>query len=123
MSYGQQLNIFRAKSNEFGPDWRGIILCGTKDELHIAADDAREALGGRYSHSAQTLHLPNGSSLMFRVITHRSDADRAFAGRRFTQIAWLHRPEQELLRDMARAVLLSNTVPSAELRYEYLNVR
>lgn len=123
MSYGAQLNIFRAGSNKFGPDWRAIIIVSNGSELHIAADDAREALGGRYSHAAQTLFLPTGAKLSFRIITHRHDAEKAFKGCSFTQIAFLHRPEQEVIREMARAALRSQAVPNNELRYEYLNVR
>lgn len=118
-----QLNVFKAGSNKYGPEWRGLIAVTDTYELRIAVDDAREALGGRYSHAAQVLHLPTGAVLRFVTITHRDDAHKAFAGRKYTQIAFLHRPEQEQIRDIARAALRSSVVPTNELRYEYLNVR
>jgi hypothetical protein len=122
MSYGYQLNIFRAKSNQYGPDWRGIVACRSHNELQIAADDAKEVLAGRYSPAGQTLHCPNGATLLFRVVTNRMEAARAFSGRNFTQIAWLHAPEDQEIRVMARAQLRSRVVPDDDLRYEYCTV-
>jgi hypothetical protein len=126
VSYGNQLNIFKAQANRYGPDWRAIIVCSNRDELHIAADDARETLGGRYSPAGQTLHLPNGSTLIFRVVTCWMEAERVFSGREFTQIAWLHYPSDKRADEiitLARSRLRSRNVPAADWRYEYCRIR
>jgi hypothetical protein len=122
MSYGNQLNVFLAKSNKYGPDWRGIVVCRDRDELHIAADDARELIAGSYSPAGQTLHCPNGSTLLFRVVSNMMEAQRAFYGREFTQIAWLHAPKDEDVRALARSRLRSRVVPNDDLRYEYCTI-
>jgi hypothetical protein len=126
VSYGQQLNIFKAQSNRYGPDWRGVIVCESRPQLDIAARDAVDALGGSYSPAGQTLHMPNGSTLLFRVVSCRMEAERVFSGREFTQISWLYRPtgdHAEYLIDRARAQLRSRSVPAADWRYEYCMVR
>jgi hypothetical protein len=126
MSYGSQLNIFDAKAQQYGSDWRGIIICDNRTQLDMARRDATERLGGNYSGAAQALTLPNGASLLFRVVQYRIEAERAFRGREFTQIAWLFRPtgdHGEYNISLARAHLRSRTVPNSDLRYEYCMVR
>lgn len=126
MSYGLQLNIFRAGSNRWGPDWRGCVVVGDKNELHIAADDAVEALGGNLNRAERVLNMPTGAKLYFYIVEFPLHAEQAFKGREYTQIAFLHRPEGKYADEiisMARARLRSRVVPSNELRYEYLNIR
>jgi hypothetical protein len=93
MSYGSQLNIFRAKSNQYGPDWNAIICVDNANELHVAVGDAREALHGTYNRATQTLRVPTGAEMRFRIINGYQDAERAFCGCEFTQIAFVHRPK------------------------------
>lgn len=119
MSYGAQLNIFRAKSNQYGPDWNAIICVDDANELHVAVGDAREALHGTYNMSTQTLRVPTGAELRFRIIDGYRDAERAFCGNEFTQIAFVHRPRDTTIIELARSRLRSRTVPNEELRYEY----
>lgn len=119
MSYGSQLNIFRAKSNQYGPDWNGIICVDNKNELHVAVGDANEALFGQYNRATQTLRVSNGAELRFRIIENWKDAERAFCGVQFTQIAFVHRPKDTTIIELARSALRSRTVPAEELRYEY----
>lgn len=123
MSYGKQLNIFRAKANQYGVDWRGIVLCKNRAQLDMAAKDAQDALDkSKYSAAAQTLTTPNGATLLFRVCEYRIEGERAFRGRQFTQIAWLFHPtgdHGEYNINLARAHLRSRTVPAADWRYEY----
>lgn len=119
MSYGAQLNIFRAKANQYGPDWHAIICVSSPNELHVAVGDANEALFGQYNRSTQTLRVPNGAELRFRVIKDYMDAERAFCGAEFTQIAFVHRPKDSTIIELARSALRSHTVPGEELRYEY----
>lgn len=125
MSYGNQLNIFKAQAERYGPDWRAIIVCSTKFDLQIAADDAQEFLKGQYSRVGQTLHLPSGATIIFRMVTCPMEAQRAFCGRQFTQIVWLHRPVKyaDEMIDLARSTLRSQVVPTADLRYEYCMIR
>lgn len=126
MSYGLQLNIFKAGSNRYGPDWQGCIAVRNKHELLIAADDALEALGGRLNKAEQVLYLPTGARLRFFIVEFPLHSDQAFKGRQYTQIVWLHRPTgayADDIIDAARAALRSSVVPTVELRYEYLNVK
>jgi hypothetical protein len=119
MSYGSQLNIFRAKANQYGPDWHGIICVDNDNELHVAVGDANEALYGQYNRATRTLRVPNGAELRFRIIKDYMDAKRAFQGMEFTQIAFVHRPTDREIIELARYALRSRTVPAEELRYEY----
>lgn len=119
MSYGRQLNIFRAKSNKYGRDWKGIVCCRDAQEVKIASEDAIAFLGGTYNRSTQIQTLPNGAQLYFRTVTCRMEADRAFMGREFTQIVWTHVPKDQYAIDMSRARLRSKAVPSDDWRYEY----
>lgn len=123
MSYGNQLNILRAKSNQYGPDWHAIVCCKNKGELEMAAEDAALQLGGKYSNVGQSLVLANGSRVIFRIVTCVMEAQRAFYGREFTQIVWLHKPDAPELIDMARSRLRSRKVPADDWRYEYCMVR
>jgi hypothetical protein len=119
MSYGAQLNIFRAKSNQFGSDWHGIICVDNANELHVAVGDAREVLHGTYNGSTHTLRVPTGAELRFRIVNTYRDAERVFCGNEFTQIAFVHRPKDTTIIEMARSRLRSRVVPNEELRYEY----
>jgi hypothetical protein len=119
MSYGSQLNIFRAKSNQYGSDWNAIICVDNASELHVAVGDARDALHGTYNGSTHTLRVPTGAELRFRIINGYQDAERAFCGNEFTQIAFVHRPKDTTIIELARSRLRSRTVPGEELRYEY----
>lgn len=123
VSYGNQLNIFRAKSDKYGRDWRGIICCNDRHEAKLASEDALQFLGGHYNKSSMTLTLANGAQLLIRVVTCMMEAQRAFIGREFTQIAWLHRPTDSDIIGLARARLRSRAVPADDWRYEYCTVR
>lgn len=125
MSYGQQLNIFRAGSHRWGPDWHAAVLVHDRNELKVAAEDAADLLGGRYSKSEQVLYMPSGAKIRFFEVRFPLQAEKAFRGMAYTQIAWLHRPSDKYadeIINMARSALRSRVVPSNELRYEYLNV-
>jgi hypothetical protein len=119
VSYGSQLNIFRAKSNQYGDEWNAIICVDNANELHIAVGDAAEQLHGQYNRATQTMRVPNGAELRFRIINDYMDAERAFCGNEFTQIAFVHRPKDTTIIELARSRLRSRTVPGEELRYEY----
>jgi hypothetical protein len=122
MSYGQQLNIFRAKGYKYGVDWRGVVLCSNLHELKLAREDAVLQLKGRYFSGLRMMKFANGASLRFRVVTNVLEARQAFAGQSFTHVIWLHRPDSDEVRDLARATVRSKTVPAEDWRYEYCMV-
>jgi hypothetical protein len=122
VSVGNQLNIFRAQANRYGQDWRAIIILGDRVELKAAVQDAADIIGGSYNAGTQVMTTPNGAQLRFAVVCSYDSLHRAMAGREFTQIAWLHRPEGESgdhMRTFARSRLRSKNVPSGDWRYEY----
>jgi hypothetical protein len=120
MSYGSQLNIFRAKSNQYGPDWNAIICVDNANELHVAVGDAREALHGTYNRATQTLRVPTGAEMRFSH--HQRVSGRGTGVLRLRVHADCVRTPPErytTIIELARSRLRSRTVPGEELRYEY----
>lgn len=122
MSYGNQLNICRAKADKYGPDWKVLVLCETQPQAKCAQEDAVQFLGGTSLRTLGLLKLANGCTVRFRVVTDMVSAERAFRGGEFTQIVWLKRPANDAICAMARSRLRSQAVPSDDWRYEYCTV-
>jgi hypothetical protein len=122
VSYGNQLNICRAKADKYGPDWKVMVLCEHPDQARGAQEDAENFLGGHSFKSMRLIKLPNGCTLRFAVVSSMIDAERALRGREFTQIVWLRRPKVDDLCALARSRLRSRTVPADDWRYEYCTV-
>jgi hypothetical protein len=120
VSYGRELNNFKERAVRYGPEWRGIVLCKTYNQLRGAMEDAKQFLGGQVRSAGQYMTLAgNGAKLQFRVCTNEAEAQHAVAGFEWTHIIWLHRPEDAALRSYVRSSNRSRKVPTADLRLEY----
>jgi hypothetical protein len=122
VSYGNQLNICRAKADKYGPDWKVIVLCERAEQARAAQEDAEQFLGGHSFKSMRLLKLANGCTVRFGVVESLIDAERVLRGREFTQIVWLRRPKADELCALARSRLRSRAVPAEDWRYEYCTV-
>lgn len=117
--YGRQLNIFRSKAEKYGPDWKGLVLCSNAHELKLAAEDAVNMTGGRYYAAMRLLKTGNGATLRFQIATTPQETQRACVGLQFTQLIWLHKPEQAEMADTTFASMRSRNVPKDDWRHEY----
>jgi hypothetical protein len=119
MSYGQQLNFFAAKARLYGPDWRGLVMCRSQDQLRCAAEDAISFMrDGKYLKGLQLVAFPNGARLYFRVAENTERVVAQMSGREYTQIIWLGNPPDDECVSVARSRLRSRTVPKEDWRFE-----
>lgn len=117
MSYGRELNNFLDLARRYGPDWKGLVLCSNPGQLRVALEDFADFTKARVTHSTRTASLPgNGASMRFAVVTDAQEADRAVVGRDFTQIIWLHKPDDAKVREIVRTRLRSRNVPACDCR-------
>jgi hypothetical protein len=122
VSYGNQLNIFKAKAHRYGADWRAIVLCADTYELKLAQEDAVNFTNGRLFRGMNLMKMANGAILRFRAVSDLRGTETAFNGNWFTQIVWLHMPTDRAMCDYARSRLRSREVPAEDWRYEYVKV-
>lgn len=122
MSYGGQINVFRAKADVYGRHWNGIVLCRDNAQFNVAVQDAQDMLHGVFNPQFSVLRLENGAYLRFRTIREQRDVLSAMRGHEYCHIIWLTDPPNDECRGIARSRLRSSAVPHDELRYEYATV-
>jgi hypothetical protein len=120
MSYGHEVNSFLELARRYGPEWKGIVLCHSTVQLKMALQDFSNIVKARVSHAQNLATMPgNGASMRFAVVNKMPDAQRAFEGREFTHIIWLHRPDDAAVRHLAQLRLRSRKVPACDCRVSH----
>ena len=117
MSYGKQINIFKAKSDQYGRFWQGIVLCHNNHQLRMAVEDAQDMLKGVFNNQFTSIFTEEGARLKFRVCREDRDIESAMRGHEFTHIIWLT-PPTRFMSHLAASRLRSKAVPKDDFRHE-----
>ena len=117
MSYGKQINIFKAKAEQYGRHWQGIVLCHNNVQLKMAAEDAQDMLKGVFNPQFTSIFTESGARLKFRVCKDDRDIECAMRGHEYTHIIWIT-PPTRFMSHLAESRLRSRGVPKDDLRHE-----